>query len=118
MSYRNTILHRPGEKYPFLLATEADGIPLTRGELETLQAEIDVALMEDDDFDPKSFDATEMEEMRRQYDAEHMGMSCYASRDDYDAAQADLPAHKRDGWAERMYEQADMRRQQLREEGK
>ena len=48
MSYKNTILHRPGEKYPFLLATEADGIPLTRAELETLKFEIDVALMEDD----------------------------------------------------------------------
>ena len=50
MSYRNTILHRPGEKYPFLLATEADGIPLTREELETLQAEIAVWLREDDDY--------------------------------------------------------------------
>lgn len=43
MSYKNSILSRPGEKYPFLLATEADGIPLTRAELETLKFEIEVA---------------------------------------------------------------------------
>jgi len=50
MSYKNTILSRPGEKYPFLLATEADGIPLTRAELETLKFEIECALMDDDGF--------------------------------------------------------------------
>lgn len=48
MSYRITVLFHPEGKYPFLLATEADGIPLTRSELETLKFEIDVALMEDD----------------------------------------------------------------------
>lgn len=50
MSYKNTILHRPGEKYPFLLATEADGIPLTRAELETLKFECECALIEDDEY--------------------------------------------------------------------
>jgi len=53
MSYKNTILSRPGEKYPFLLATEADGIPLTRAELETLKFEIEVALMKTDGYAPQ-----------------------------------------------------------------
>lgn len=74
MSYKNTILHRPGEKYPFLLATEADGIPLTRAELETLKFEIDVALMEDDDY----------------------------QKEEYEAEQEAMEPHKRDGYAERL----------------
>ena len=50
MSYKNTILHRPGEKYPFLLATEADGIPLTEDELVSLKFECDVALRAHDEY--------------------------------------------------------------------
>ena len=38
--------------------------------------------------------------------------------EEYQAQQEALPSHKRDGWAELMYEQADMRRKQLREAGK
>jgi len=44
MSYKNTILFRPSDKYPFLLATEADGIPLTLEELEALHSECENAL--------------------------------------------------------------------------
>lgn len=35
---------------------------------------------------------------------------------DYKAEQRDLPSHKRDGYAERMYEMADDVRKRLREE--
>jgi len=35
---------------------------------------------------------------------------------EHDAQQKDLPAHKRDGYAEKMYEMADDLRKRLREE--
>jgi len=35
---------------------------------------------------------------------------------EHDAQQRDLPAHKRDGYAERMYEMADDLRDRLKEE--
>ena len=59
MAYKNSILHRPGEKYPFLLATEADGIPLTREEAETLKFELECALMVEDGNGPEEFDKLE-----------------------------------------------------------
>ena len=111
MSYKNTILHRPGEKFPFLLATQADGIPLTRQELEALKFECEVALMEDDEWhcandDETKVDQSEMEEMKRQYDAEQ-----------YAFDQADMEPHKRDGYMERLCEMADLRRDEIRENG-
>ena len=45
MSYHITVDYRPEGKYPFALNTEADQIPLTREELESLKHAIDVALM-------------------------------------------------------------------------
>lgn len=51
MSYKNTILSRHGEKYPFLLATEADGLPMTKEELEALQSECELALREFDEHE-------------------------------------------------------------------
>jgi hypothetical protein len=52
MSYKTSILFQPTRgKYPFLLATEADGIPLTRKEVEALRFECEVALMEADNHD-------------------------------------------------------------------
>lgn len=39
------------------------------------------------------------------------------SREEYEAEQEALPEHKRDGWAERMAELADMRRKEQRENG-
>lgn len=47
MSYHITISYREG-KYPFALNTEADQIPLTRAELESLKFEIECALMDSD----------------------------------------------------------------------
>lgn len=45
MSYKNSIIFQPTtSKYPFLLATEADGIPLTLEELEALHSECENAL--------------------------------------------------------------------------
>lgn len=83
MSYKNAILFRPG-LYPFLLATEADGIPMTLGELEALHAECERALIE---------------------------------YDEYEANQADMEPHKRDGFAEMMAEMADFERKAKRENG-
>ena len=54
MSYKNTVLFRPSDKYPFLLATEADGIPMTLGELEALHAECERALAEFDEHEHTS----------------------------------------------------------------
>ena len=51
MSYRITVLFRPEGKYPFLLATEADGIPMTMDELEALHSECERALREFDDHE-------------------------------------------------------------------
>lgn len=53
MSYKNTVLYRPEGKYPFLLATESDGIPLTKEELEALKFECEVALREYDNDERK-----------------------------------------------------------------
>jgi hypothetical protein len=39
-----------------------------------------------------------------------------AAHDEYHWEQSQLPEHKRDGYAERMYEQADLRRKDIREE--
>lgn len=45
MGYKNSIIFQPTtSKYPFLLATEADGIPLTLEELEALHSECENAL--------------------------------------------------------------------------
>ena len=50
MSYKNSIIFQPTtSKYPFLLATEADGIPLTLEELEALHSECENALRLYDD---------------------------------------------------------------------
>lgn len=46
MSYHITIDYRPGGKYPFAMNTEADQIPLTRAELESLKFQCECALME------------------------------------------------------------------------
>ena len=51
MSYRITVLFRPEGKYPFLLATEADGLPMTKEELEALHSECDRALRESDEHE-------------------------------------------------------------------
>lgn len=48
MSYHITIDRRPGGKYPFAMNTEADQIPLTRAELESLKFECECALMDSD----------------------------------------------------------------------
>lgn len=48
MSYHMTIGYQPGGRYPFALNTEADQIPLTRSELESLKFEIECALMDSD----------------------------------------------------------------------
>ena len=37
------------------------------------------------------------------------------SREEYEAEQEAMSEHKRDGWAERVYEIADMRRKEERE---
>jgi hypothetical protein len=58
MSYKNSIIFQPAHStYPFLLATEADGIPLTEPELSALHAECERALKEYDDYirAPKEF---------------------------------------------------------------
>ena len=49
MSYRITVVVQPEGKYPFLLATEADGIPMTHEEMVSLQNEIWAALREYDE---------------------------------------------------------------------
>ena len=56
MSYKNTIIFQPTtSKYPFLLATEADGIPLTLEELEALHSECENALrLYDDEMEAKN----------------------------------------------------------------
>ena len=56
MSYKNSILFQPtSSKYPFLLATEADGIPLTLEELEALHQECERVLQEwDDEMEAKN----------------------------------------------------------------
>ena len=51
MSYRITVLFRPEGKYPFLLATEADGLPMTKDELEALRSECGRALREFDNHE-------------------------------------------------------------------
>jgi hypothetical protein len=38
-----------------------------------------------------------------------------AAHDEYHWHQSQLPEHKRDGYAEQMYEQADLRRKELKE---
>lgn len=49
MSYHITVGYQPNsKKFPFALNTEADQIPLTRSELETLKFEIECALMDSD----------------------------------------------------------------------
>lgn len=54
MSYKTSILFQPTRgKYPFLLATESDGIPLTKEELEALKFECEVALREYDNDERK-----------------------------------------------------------------
>lgn len=42
----------------------------------------------------------------------------YQAEQYYEECQRDLPPHKRDGYAEQMAEEADMRRKALREEFK
>ena len=58
MSYHITVGIHGGKKYPFALNTEADQIPLTRSELESLQFEIDCALK---DTDPNWHEPTSKE---------------------------------------------------------
>lgn len=48
MSYHLTVDYRPEGKYPFALNTEADQIPLTREELESLKHACEVALLDSD----------------------------------------------------------------------
>lgn len=96
MSYKNTILFQPTtSKYPFLLATEADGIPLTLEELEALHSECENAL--------SLYDDAEIESHRAEYEA----------ADD----ERDQEPHKRDGYAEKMADQADYLRKAARENG-
>lgn len=51
MPYTITVLFRPHGKYPFLLATEADGIPMTKEELVALHSECELALREFDEHE-------------------------------------------------------------------
>lgn len=48
MAYKMTIDYRPEGKYPFALNTEADQIPLTREELESLKHACECALLDSD----------------------------------------------------------------------
>ena len=96
MSYKNSVIFQPTtSKYPFLLATEADGIPLTLEELEALHSECENAL--------RLYDDAEIESHRAEYVAA--------------TAQADMEPHKRDGYAEKMADQADYLRKAARENG-
>ena len=54
-------------------------------------------------MDENDFDRFEFESMRQAWEE--------------DQSQNDLPPHQRDGYAESMYERADMRRKELRENG-
>jgi len=54
-------------------------------------------------MDENDFDRFEFESMRQAWEEEQ--------------SQNDLPPHQRDGYAESMYERADMRRKELRENG-
>ena len=60
------------------------------------------------------------EQSQQQDDRENLsGMDDYeewVASMEHDAQQRDLSAHKRDGYAERMYEMADDLRKRLREE--
>lgn len=47
---------------------------------------------------------------QQQHDAE-------TAQEEYEAEQEAMPPHKRDGYAERMAEMADMRRKEIRENG-
>ena len=60
--------------------------------------------MNDQDRHEVEVDAEQMEIERRDYER--------------NAEQDALPPHKRQGYAESMYEQADMRRKEIRENGK
>ena len=47
----------------------------------------------------------------------HQARAEYEAREEYEACQEALPAHKRDGYAEKMADCADMLRDRMREDG-
>jgi hypothetical protein len=109
MSYRISVQFNPEGKYPFLLCTEADGIPMTEPELTALHSECERALQAYDDS--KRFEYVEHEAAD---DAE-----IESHRAEYVAAtdERDMEPHKRDGYAEKMADQADYLRKAARENG-
>ena len=67
MSYHITVGYQAGKKYPFALNTEADQIPLTRSELESLRLEIECALLgSDPDYGPKNYPVYMIKEIRNE----------------------------------------------------
>jgi len=67
MSYHITVDYRPEGKYPYALNTEADQIPLSRAELESLKFEIESALLDSDpNYGPHAYPVFMIKEIRNE----------------------------------------------------